>query len=29
MTVTPGEYEIWYGTSSKANDLKVEKITIQ
>jgi len=29
MTVMPGEYEIWYGTSSNANDLKVEKITIQ
>src|SRR5665213_1808331 len=29
MDVTPGEYEIWYGTSSNAKDLNVEKITIQ
>jgi len=29
MTVMPGEYEIWYGTSSNAKDLKMTKITIQ
>jgi beta-glucosidase len=29
MTVTAGEYEILYGTSSDAKDLKIVKITIQ
>ena len=29
MDVMPGEYEIWYGGSSNANDLKVDKIIIQ
>lgn len=28
MTVTAGEYEIWYGNSSASEDLKMEKITI-
>jgi len=29
MAVTPGEYEIWYGNSSDARDLKMAMITIQ
>jgi len=29
MKVTPGEYEIWYGNSSDARDLKRTKIRIQ
>ena len=29
MTVTPGEYEIWYGNSSAVNDLKLVKINIR
>ena len=29
MAVTPGEYEIWYGSSSAAKDLKVVKLRIQ
>jgi beta-glucosidase len=29
MAVTPGEYEIWYGNSSAAKDLKMVKIDIQ
>lgn len=29
MTVTPGEYEIFYGNSSKAQDLKVLKIKVK
>jgi len=29
VAVTPGEYEVWYGTSSDAKDLKMTKITIQ
>ena len=29
MAVTPGEYEVWYGNSSEAKDLKMTKITIQ
>ena len=29
MAVTPGEYEIWYGASSAAKDLKVAKLSIQ
>jgi len=28
MTVTAGEYEIWYGNSSDAKDLKLKKIAI-
>jgi beta-glucosidase len=28
MDVTPGDYEIWYGTSSDVKDLKTTKITI-
>ena len=28
MTITPGEYEIWYGNSSDIKDLKMTKITI-
>jgi len=28
MTVTPGEYEIWYGNSSAAKDLKMKKIRV-
>lgn len=28
MTVTPGEYEVWYGNSSAEKDLKLAKITI-
>ena len=29
MDVTPGEYEVFYGTSSDSKDLKTAKITIQ
>jgi beta-glucosidase len=29
MTVTPGEYEVWYGNSSAQKDLKMIKVTIQ
>jgi beta-glucosidase len=29
MAVTPGEYEVWYGTSSDEKDLKMNKILIQ
>ncbi len=29
MTVTPGEYEIYYGNSSDGKDLKMTKINIQ
>jgi beta-glucosidase len=29
MAVVPGEYELWYGNSSAAKDLKMIKITIQ
>ncbi|MEO8405802.1 MAG: xylan 1,4-beta-xylosidase [Chitinophagaceae bacterium] len=29
MDVTPGEYELWYGNSSAAKDLKMTTITIQ
>lgn len=29
MAVVPGEYEIWYGNSSDAKDLKMVNITIQ
>jgi len=29
MKVTPGEYEVWYGNSSAAKDLKMTKVTIQ
>ena len=29
MTVTPGEYELWYGNSSAQKDLKLTKVTIQ
>ncbi len=29
MMVTPGEYEVYYGSSSDAKDLKMDKITIQ
>jgi beta-glucosidase len=29
MRVTPGEYEIWYGNSSSAKDLKLTKITFK
>ena len=29
MTVTPGDYEIWYGNSSDVKDLKMAIITIQ
>jgi beta-glucosidase len=29
MTVTPGEYEVWYGNSSANKDLKMIKVTIQ
>jgi beta-glucosidase len=28
MTVTPGEYEVYYGNSSDNKDLKMTKITI-
>lgn len=29
MDVTPGEYELWYGNSSAAKDLKMVKVIIQ
>jgi beta-glucosidase len=29
MEVTPGEYELWYGNSSAAKDLKMAKVVIQ
>jgi len=29
MAVTPGDYEVWYGNSSDAKDLKLTLITIQ
>ena len=29
MDVTPGEYELWYGNSSAAKDLKLIKVAIQ
>ncbi|MCP9753484.1 xylan 1,4-beta-xylosidase [Ferruginibacter sp. HRS2-29] len=29
MAVTPGEYELWYGNSSAAKNLKMIKLTIQ
>jgi hypothetical protein len=29
MAVTAGEYEVLYGNSSDAKDLKITKITIQ
>jgi beta-glucosidase len=29
MVVTPGEYEVFYGSSSDVKDLKTNKITIQ
>lgn len=29
MTVTAGEYEVWYGTSSDSKDLKMTTVTIQ
>ncbi|HBZ21321.1 MAG TPA: glycosyl hydrolase, partial [Bacteroidales bacterium] len=29
MAVTPGEYELWYGNSSAAKDLKLSMIIIQ
>jgi beta-glucosidase len=29
MAVTPGEYEVWYGTSSDPKDLKMTTITVQ
>ena len=29
VAVTPGDYEVWYGSSSAAKDLKMTKITIQ
>ena len=29
MNVTPGEYELWYGNSSAAKDLKMVQIPIQ
>ena len=29
MAVTPGEYELWYGNSSAAKDLKKINITIR
>jgi hypothetical protein len=29
MAVNPGEYEIWFGNSSDARDLKMAMITIQ
>ena len=28
MAVTPGEYEVYYGTSSDSKDLKMTKISI-
>jgi beta-glucosidase len=29
MSVTPGDYEIWYGSSSDVRDLKMAMVTIQ
>jgi beta-glucosidase len=29
MAVTPGDYEVWYGNSSDARNLKMTLITIQ
>ncbi|MEI6948120.1 xylan 1,4-beta-xylosidase [Paraflavisolibacter sp. H34] len=29
MTVTPGEYELWYGNSSATKDLKMIRVTLQ
>jgi beta-glucosidase len=29
MDVTPGEYELWYGNSSAAKDLKMVQVTLQ
>ncbi len=29
MAVTPGEYEIWYGNSSDARDLKMAMVNIK
>ena len=29
MNVTPGEYEVYYGNSSDAKDLKMTKVVIQ
>lgn len=29
MTVTPGEYELWYGSSSSTKDLKLTKILVR
>jgi beta-glucosidase len=29
MAVTPGDYEIWYGSSSDVRDLKMAMVTIQ
>jgi beta-glucosidase len=28
MAVTPGQYEVYYGTSSDSKDLKITRITI-
>ena len=28
MHVTPGEYNVWYGSSSNSKDLKLVKLTI-
>jgi beta-glucosidase len=28
MTVTPGEYEVYYGNSSDTKDLKIAKVTV-
>ena len=28
MAVTPGEYEVWYGNSSAAMDLKMIKVGV-
>jgi beta-glucosidase len=29
MDVTAGEYELWYGNSSAARDLKMIRVTVQ
>ena len=29
MDITPGEYELWYGNSSAAKDLKMIKLNVQ
>jgi len=29
MAVTSGEYEVYYGNSSDAKDLKMTKVTVQ